>query len=603
MPIHIVGGDRFDSAGTHENPTPGLSLCMIVRDEERFLDACLASACGAVDEICIADTGSVDRTLEIARAYGAKTRQIPWTNDFSEARNASLEMATRTWILFIDADEILLPDGIPFLRAIAASEPQRVGFNLRCVNDVDEHSGGGETSHLVLRLFPNDPELRFVQPLHEYIFDPTSPLAGGVIRGTTVDVTIRHRGYLESIVVERKKMERNLAIAKAAVERHPDDAFHWYGLGQSYAFAARRPEAREPLERMRELAGPDDKRGIIAHGLAFLAEIYGNEGQAELAEARARDSLRRAPSYPNANFALALALKKQGRAEEAIAAYREAYASPVNVAKYAVVDDQICVWKAACDLGVYLSDLGRFDEAIEEMRKAVERAPDIMTVRVNLAHVLERAGRFDEAERAFADAFARHHRLDAALQHINFLLRRQRRTDAAGFIEHAMNCLAEERDRQALLEAKAQLSALQAASELEHLTKGVAAAAFGAVPGPEAPLKQKVAGALRDDRWAEAADLLLQLPDAGIEEDRLRLLCAFRLGESDARGSGLLATVSARASEHLVAVAEAVCRDGVAGVAAERRQGAIALLAAHLLRYGRHADAVRVADTALAVRP
>jgi len=571
---------------------------MIVRDEEQFLDACLSSACGAVDEICIADTGSTDRTLEIARAYGARIRQIPWTNDFSEARNASLEMATRTWILFLDADEILMPDGIPFLRAIAASEPQRVGFNLRCLNDVDEHSGGGETSHLVLRVFPNHPELRFVQPLHEYVYDPTSPLPGGVIRAASIDVTIRHRGYLKSVVVERGKTERNLAIAKAAVERHPDDPFHWYGLGQSYAFAARRSEAKEPLERMRQLAGPDDKRGIIAHGLAFLAEIYANEGNAVLAEERARDALRRVPGYPNASFALAMALKKQGRVEEAIAAYREAYAVEVNTAKFAVVDDQICVWKAACDLGVYLSELGRFDEAIEEMRKALERAPDVLTVRINYAHVLERAERFDEAEQAFKDAFERHRTLDAALQHVNYLLRRARRGDAVRAIERALSMVATDRERQALLDAKAQLHALEAANEVQRLTAEIAATiprVQQAAPSPDGAMRANIAEALREDRWHDAADLLLRFPVAGVEEDRLRMLLAFRLGEADPNGGALLATVAARSADHLERVAEAICRSGEPA----HVQGAIAMLAARLLKYGRNDEARRLADVAL----
>ena len=82
---------------------------MIVRDEESRLPACLESIRPAVDEIVIVDTGSTDRTVEIARSFGARVEVHPWQGDFSQARNIALELACGTWILYIDADERLRP--------------------------------------------------------------------------------------------------------------------------------------------------------------------------------------------------------------------------------------------------------------------------------------------------------------------------------------------------------------------------------------------------------------------------------------------------------------------------------------------------------------
>src|SRR5579863_4249358 len=87
----------------------GVSLCMIVRDEERFLGGALESVRGVVDELCIVDTGSKDKTIEIARDAGARVSEIAWEENFSKARNAALAMATRRWILVLDADERLSP--------------------------------------------------------------------------------------------------------------------------------------------------------------------------------------------------------------------------------------------------------------------------------------------------------------------------------------------------------------------------------------------------------------------------------------------------------------------------------------------------------------
>src|ERR1700749_3060760 len=86
---------------------PRISAAMIVRDEEAVLEECLRSIRDEVDEIVITDTGSTDRSREIAAAFGARVLERPWDDDFSAARNHSLEAATGDFILYIDADERL----------------------------------------------------------------------------------------------------------------------------------------------------------------------------------------------------------------------------------------------------------------------------------------------------------------------------------------------------------------------------------------------------------------------------------------------------------------------------------------------------------------
>ncbi len=83
---------------------------MIVKNEERFLEACLRSVEGIVDEINIVDTGSTDRTLEIAEKFGARIQHREWRNDFAWARNEALAMATKRWVLVLDGDEEIAPE-------------------------------------------------------------------------------------------------------------------------------------------------------------------------------------------------------------------------------------------------------------------------------------------------------------------------------------------------------------------------------------------------------------------------------------------------------------------------------------------------------------
>ena len=88
-----------------EGLPPRLSVCLIAKNEERFLDGCLESIRGLADQIILVDTGSTDRTVEIARAHGAEVHFRAWDNDFSAARNAALLHARGDWILVLDADE------------------------------------------------------------------------------------------------------------------------------------------------------------------------------------------------------------------------------------------------------------------------------------------------------------------------------------------------------------------------------------------------------------------------------------------------------------------------------------------------------------------
>ena len=92
-----------------------ISLCMIVRDEEAVLGRCLESVAPAVDEIIVVDTGSVDGTKSVAAAYTDRIYDFAWVDDFAAARNASFAKATGDYILWLDADDVLLPEDLDAL--------------------------------------------------------------------------------------------------------------------------------------------------------------------------------------------------------------------------------------------------------------------------------------------------------------------------------------------------------------------------------------------------------------------------------------------------------------------------------------------------------
>jgi len=117
-----------------------LSAVLIVKNEQAMLHRALASLAG-VDEIVVCDTGSTDRTVEIATSMGARVVSFPWIDDFSAARNYAKQQATGDWVLSLDADEFIAPGGIDIIRAqIAHTKASGLAVRMQDERGGDWHS-------------------------------------------------------------------------------------------------------------------------------------------------------------------------------------------------------------------------------------------------------------------------------------------------------------------------------------------------------------------------------------------------------------------------------------------------------------------------------
>jgi glycosyltransferase involved in cell wall biosynthesis/Flp pilus assembly protein TadD len=411
----------------------GISLCMIVKNEERFLAQCLESVKDAVDEINIVDTGSTDRTIEIARSYGANIQEHAWRNDFAWARNKALDMATRRWVLQLDADEELLPESIAALRQIAAAPSHLTGVWLRCINASDRYKGGGTISHAIIRIFPNHPRVRFHGSIHEFPSVDDSPLS---MAGVVAPVKIVHHGYLTDIVADRKKYQRNMAIIEQNVIDHPDDAFHWYNLGMTAHLNGENERAAPALEKMWELCLQHGMRAFTANGLQILADVYSEHlGQPEKGLTYALECLERSPRYANAHFSAGKAYFLLKRYDES----REMYLKAIDDGQYLdrqfVVDDEVPMWKAQCEIGSTYAEQGDHARALEWFDKGIANRPAIQPLRINRAKALEQLGRFDEAEAVFKALFDDFEDELSAVDLVNYYLRRGKDDSAIALIE------------------------------------------------------------------------------------------------------------------------------------------------------------------------
>lgn len=405
---------------------------MIVKNEERFLPQCLRSVVDVVDEIIVVDTGSSDRTIEIARSFNATIIEREWRNDFAWARNESIALATKRWILFLDADEELTPESKPALRQLRVVPAYHDAVWVRCHNRSDDYRGTGDMSHALIRIFPNAPEIRFRGLIHEF---PCIAGNTGGLNAATSPIAIIHYGYLKEVVAERNKGQRNLDIVRAAAAAEPDDPFHWFNLGSTAFLTGDFHGARDALEEMLRRNG-SNQLGFIPNGLAILAEIYTDKlGDPVRGESVARAGLRASPYYANAHFQLGKALVAQGRYEDARAAYTQAIEDGAYAHQQFVIDDQVYIWKAHCEIGSSFVMQGNDDAAIEWFARALERVPEVEPVQINYARALERLKRFDEAEVMFARAYATHRDDMATVDYVNCLLRRGKGVAALEAIE------------------------------------------------------------------------------------------------------------------------------------------------------------------------
>ena len=172
-----------------------VSLTMIVRNEEKNLPACLGSAKGLFDEIVVVDTGSTDRTQEIAREFGAKVFEFAWINDFAAARNAALSHATGDYAFWLDADDVLEGHQCDNLRRLldGLRPGDESAYVVRCACD-PEPRGGGQTVVDHIRLFPLRQDVRWTYRVHEQIL-PALRRANISVRWS--DVVVRHTGYTD----------------------------------------------------------------------------------------------------------------------------------------------------------------------------------------------------------------------------------------------------------------------------------------------------------------------------------------------------------------------------------------------------------------------
>ncbi|MEW6327176.1 MAG: glycosyltransferase [Thermodesulfobacteriota bacterium] len=363
--------------------SPTLSLCMIVKDEEKNLPSCLESVRDVVDEIIIVDTGSKDRTVEVARSFGAGVYHFPWNGDFSAARNESIRHATGDYILYLDADEKITEETLLQLknlkRRFSAKKDEAYILKYYCPID----GCFDDEIQYRLRIFPNLPGVYFEREIHE---DVSFSLGRLGIRQVYTEVTIWHEGY-RTEELNRKKLRRNIEILESRLEADPEDMLSCFYAANTYHGLGELDKAINSLSRVVKNTSPE-VRNTPWYPYAFvkLAQYCKEEGRFKEAEEIYKDL---AESYPNlgvGRFFYGEFLFEQGRLVEALRHLEVAHKRGIQVAVYPLPVQKIN-FLIHFYLGECYLQARHFDTAVSHLMECLVINPEVIDVYLKLGFI------------------------------------------------------------------------------------------------------------------------------------------------------------------------------------------------------------------------
>jgi glycosyltransferase involved in cell wall biosynthesis/thioredoxin-like negative regulator of GroEL len=527
-----------------------VSLCMIVKDEEAMLPRCLAAVAEFVDELIVVDTGSSDRTVEIAESFGARILHHEWDGDFSAARNVGLDAATSDWLMYLDADEVLVEGEGPRLRELLG-HTWREGIFLTESNHVGELQDGVAVQHSALRLFRNRPAYRFEGRVHEQFAHKLPALAERV---EYTQVRIEHFGYLGAVRDAKEKSRRNLELLERQIAEGVDTPFLHFNLGSERAASGDIAGSLVHLQRAWEKLLGDPERldyGYFPSLCSRLVKALNANGRHRDAITQADEVLRLLPDFTDVVLEQAMAHRGLGDAETAIAHFERSIAMGDAPARYSATVGA-GTFHARNLLAELLIAGGRLEEAEAHLRHVLEHHPAFIGAVEPYARVLLRRGT------PAAEVVARVAELvPDPTPGQRFLL-------AVPFYE--AGAVAEAGTQlHAVLEAQPGAHAARIALAEAQLSQGdlaAAAASAAAVPA-DAPHGVAAAQTLLFARLAGGADAALldeafaYATTAGLDRAELAALAAWRGGPS---GVGGPASVPAAAAPLVVVMLEALAR-------------------------------------------
>ncbi len=375
-----------------------ISACLIVKNEEKWIEECIFNLQSLCSEIIVADTGSSDHTLEVLKRLQVKWFQIPWEFHFANARNATIAQATQPWIFSFDADEKINFNDIEKFRSIISDLDRRVEFEaLRLVRRnyitravvsgfkpcrgeyTEEKKYPGYYEERPLRIFRNRPYIRWTGKVHEMI-EPS--LKGRIFES---DLIFHHYGYLPEEEERRGKSKFYQEIGIAKIKEEPKSWKAYQDLGCEYLAVQKYKDGVEAFEKALAL-NPKEPMIITNYGYALM----------ELGDLKkSEETLRYGLTIDSTNHDIALNLgvnlMRQQRLSDALDVLRSLSTNhPQSFLGFR-------------NMGQIYFQLTRMKEAEDCFEKALQIFPQFHDARLDLAVARLMTGRLQPAKEALLE--------------------------------------------------------------------------------------------------------------------------------------------------------------------------------------------------------
>ncbi len=334
-----------------------LSVCMIVKNEAKNIGRCLESIVDIANEIIVVDTGSIDNTKEIAKKYGATLYDFKWIDDFSKARNYSINKATGDWILILDGDDEFEKQDADKLLDIINNSNQGDIFIFNTICYLGDAPGNEKIMNVNIRLFKNKPQFRYQGRIHEGI----RPQNKDVITQFS-DIRIYHYGYINTCVKDQNKRERNMRILKKELEENPTNPYWLFCIGNEYFALNQLDKALEYFLSSYEKCNIQDI--YVPKVLIRIIMIYDSLGNPNEALKYIDETLSHYPQYTDVEFLRGGIYHKLGYITKAIKSFQRCIelGEPPSTLNFLM---GVGSYKAYYALGNVFHQVNDYDEALK----------------------------------------------------------------------------------------------------------------------------------------------------------------------------------------------------------------------------------------------
>lgn len=363
-----------------------VTAALIVKNESGHIGDCLSRIVNAVDEIIIVDTGSTDKTIEIASKYPkVKIINFEWSDDFAAARNAAFPYITSDWVIWIDADEYLYEEDAASIKEVAGifqdiTAPVLIRIGIMCQNDDGSING----KYSVSRMFRMKDKFKFFGRIHEQVvLNEKNIYENEDIFSLSVLIRLLHHGYKSVELQNKNKLERNIKLLRKMVDENPNDPAWLFFYGRELYNSERFDESLEILSQCEKLSSQYLGFGRLLEVYVMVAKIYINRNDYHSAEDVCKKALKKRDDFPDILYLLAVINVEKGTRimESAKECVRQSKVSFEGYRDIVSPDETILKWKADLLLADIALFQGRIGDAKTLYEKVLETSPEKENIR------------------------------------------------------------------------------------------------------------------------------------------------------------------------------------------------------------------------------